>query len=153
MDFLDKITKYLDIPGILADPPDGYAVKDGEVVLTRELILALIAKKEEFFDAVPVFHPLKRSAVRAIETLEKKGLINSVAPLKKGGCASCIRKSLTVIFLQLLRHMQTMFATFHDKGTLSVAGDQIRGYLKADKNSKLIVYLRSRDNELVRLEF
>jgi len=152
-DVLNNMSKFLNVPGVISDPPEHEDHDKLDIVLSREAILSLIAKKEDFFDAVPQFNPLRRAGIKAIKKLEEKGLINTTKPPARVGCSSCMRKTLATVFRQLLSHVQTLMLLFNEKDMLPQVGYAIRAYLGADQNRKIIIYLRTRTDGIHRLEF
>lgn len=150
----DRMRRFFDISGVVADPPEGEVDDDRFMYLTRERLLAIFSHRERFFDAVPMFHPLRRTTLNALQTLADKGMIGlGGPPKKKAPCGSCSQKTIAVVFIQLLRHIQTLIALFEGNGTLCQLGDQLRAYLGGSNGRRLVVYLRGQHNVLRRVEF
>lgn len=150
----ERMRKFFDIAGVVADPPEGQADDEQFVYLTRERLLAVFSHREKFFDAVPLLHPLRRATLNTLQALADKGMIGlGGPPSKKPSCGSCAQKTVAVVFIQLLRHVQTLVALFETNGTLGRLGDQLRAYLGVSNGRRLVIYLRGRQNVLRRVEF
>ena len=141
-----------DIPGIVADP----ATMDESscVYLTRDRWIALFSHTDRFFDGVPIFDPLRGSVIQALNTLANKGIIGlgDKAP-SKGGCRACQMKILMAVFMQMLRHVQTLIIHWKKVGALDTVGKQLRAYVNVPDDKRLVVILRGNDGNLERVEF
>lgn len=144
--------KYFNIVGVIADSEEKSS--ETHIVLDRQSFLAMFSHRENFFDVVTMFDPLRRSTIRALHELADKGIIglDKDKPRRTQRCGSCSMRILVAVFMQLMKHTQTLIMLYRQRAALKELGDQIRAYIGPEETRTLVVHLRGALGKIERVE-
>lgn len=134
-----------------ADIPGGgkEETTDTHLVLTRDKLIELYMRKEEFFNAVTALSPVAKLIISDLNRLEKKGIINNDGVTK--GCKSCKKKALMHALLRILKATQGVMVHLKREAKLRDLGDQVRKFLNTGKI--MVIYLGRPNGTKERIEF
>lgn len=113
-------------PGI----PASEGTDPGSYYLSPVEIVELLRRPDPFFEANPVFAPIRGSISRALKVLTRSGMIDSEGNRNPKGCSGCSYRTLLAVTLQFCGFFQqVVLQASKDPAKLATLSRDLRAYL------------------------